>query len=366
MSKIKVLFVGMSDNLGGIEIFGRDLILNSDLNEIDYTLLLKEGVSLPFQDDLVSKGVKILRFHSRKTNYLKFLKDLKAVFQNNKFDIVHINIMDYSFFEVIKYAHKNNCKIILHSHNGGYIDGRWKNKVLNKIGKTIVKKYEVERVACSEDAGKYLFDGMPFKVFLNGIDFEKFEFSQKNRNEIREELNIDKKTYLIGNIGAFWAPKNHVFLVRVFAKVKAKNNNVKLLLVGDGEELGKIKSLVTDMRLEDDVIFLQKRIDIERIYSALDLYVAPSISEGMSLALCEAQVNNLKCIVSNGVGKTSDISGTVKFLDLSSSEKWVEVILDNTVDMKREKVYIDSKFDVKNTVHEICEYYAERSIADGC
>ena len=241
MKKIKVLFVGMGNNLGGIEVFGKDLILNSDPKKMEFTLLVKEGITVPFQDELIDHGVEILKFHSRKTHYRIFLSDLKNVFQNNKYDIVHINVMDYGLFEIIKYACKySGSKVVVHSHNGGFKNKSWKYKLLDYIGRRALRNSEFNRIACTDEAGNYLFGDKPFEIFGNGIDFEKFEFSRRARNEIRKELGIGKDTYIVGNVASFIQPKNHDFLVDVFARLKDVHPDIKMILVGVGKERKKL------------------------------------------------------------------------------------------------------------------------------
>lgn len=358
MRKIKVLFIGMSDNLGGIEVFGKDLILNSDPKKIEFMLLVKKGITVPFQDELETHGVKILEFHSRKKHYRRFLSDLKSVFQNNKFDVVHINVMDYSLYEIIKYACKySGSKVVVHSHNGGFKNKSWKYKLLDYFGKRALRNFEFNRIACTEEAGNYLFGDKPFEIFRNGIDFERFEFSRRARNEIRKELGISKDTYIIGNVASFTSPKNHEFLVKVFGKLKGICPDIKMLLVGVGKDMRKIRKMVAQLGLSDDVLFLGKRTDVNKVYSAMDVFAMPSISEGMSIALCEAQVNGLKCFASKGVGKDSDISGNVKFMNINYANKWANLISKNLKHRRKNKVKLSQEVSVKNTAQALYNYY---------
>ena len=357
MKKIKVLFVGLTGNLGGLEVFGRDLILNSDPKKFDFTIMLGGKVTTPFQEELVKHGVKIVRFGFRRDGYKKCLNDIRSIYENGYYDIVHINLMTYSPFELVKYACKySSATVIVHSHNTKYKTGHFKARFMHSIGKRMIRSFKFNRIACGVDAGKYLFGGQPFEVFHNGIDFKKFKFSQKNRNEIREELGISKTDFVIGDVASFLPQKNQKFLIKSFVEIKKRKKNAKMILVGVGQELEKCKRLAKKLGVEKEILFLGNRNDIEEIYSALDVYVMPSTSEGLSIALCEAQINGLPCVTSCDVCRESDISGNVSFLKFDSVDSWVDKIL--AVGKKRNnKVKNISEFNIDVAVKKFYDYY---------
>ena len=194
-----------------------------------------------------------------------------------------------------------------------------------------------------------------FKVFYSGISLEKFKYSLSDRKNIRRELGIEDTEYVIGNVAIFSKLKNQSFLIRVFDRLKERRLDSKLILVGVGPELERVKKMTKRMGLGDSVLFLGKRMDVEKIYSALDVYAMPSMSEGLSISMCEAQANGLTCIASSGVSRESDISGNVVFLETDSVDEWAAAM---EACCRKEKVGILNKFDMKNTVSEICNYYS--------
>lgn len=328
MAKIKILYEGLSSNLSGIETFVYNLIKNADKDVFEFYIMLDNEVIMPYQDELEDMGCKIIKVFNRKDNYKKYLSDLKETYTKNKFDIIHINVMSYSVFERITYACKySNAKIIVHSHNGGYTNKLYRTRILHQIGKLMIKKCEFINVACGDKAGKFMFKNQNFEIFTNGIDIEKFKYSDKNRKEIRNELNIKDDEFVIGEIAAFLEVKNHEFLIDFFKIYSDNNPKSKLVLVGVGPKLESIKDKVRVLGLNDKVLFLGKRTDVNKIYSALDLYIMPSFSEGLSISLCEAQINGLKCYTTDGVDKTSNITGNVDFISLDEGcKKWVDII----------------------------------------
>ena len=335
MSKIKILFEGISSNLGGIEKFVKSVYDKIDKEKYEISFLVDADVKAVFEEEYKANGCNFFAVTNRKNSYIQYLKDLKAIYKDNKFDIIHINMMSYSLFERITLACKySKARVIVHCHNGGFSkDSKYKKTIiLDKIGKIFVHKYmkKIIKVACSEKAGRFAFNNSFFTIINNGIDVEKFVFNQSARLKLRTEMGFDDDDFLILLVGMFNDFKNHEFLIDIFSKYKKLDKSAKLILVGEGYLQKKVKEQVNNLKLNDEVFFLGKRTDVNEILSMCDVYVMPSKSEGISLALIEAQVNGLMCYTSNNVDKNSDITGNVEFLSLDmSAEKWAKEIYNN-------------------------------------
>lgn len=364
MEKIKVLFIGYGTNLGGIETYLFNLVKNADLNKFEFSFLAFKGSKeVVFYNELINMGCKIYKITPRTKNYFKFLKELKDVYKNNSFDYIHFNLMDLSCFERITYANKySNAKLIIHSHCGSknYIKTKSKiSQLLNKYGRQRIKKINYYRVACGKEAGNYMFNHHPFVIFNNGIDFNKFKFNKNYRYEIRKELNIKDDELCIGLVAAFLPVKNHNFLIDIMDNLRHKK--VILLLIGTGPLEDEIKQKVSNLKLEKQIIFLGKRTDAFKYYSAMDIYLMPSISEGLSISLCEAQINGLKCYTTTGVDRESNISNNVAFISLDKkAEEWANYIInsDNNRDMNVLKK-IPNEFNAKKSYEKVYKFYEE-------
>lgn len=304
-------------------------------------------------DEYEKDSVKFFEVEDRKKSYLKYLYDLKRIYKDNKFDFIHIHVMSYSLFERITYACKySNANVIVHSHNGGFSrDSKYKKTIfLDKVGRLFVHRWKskIIKAACSQKAGEFAFKKDKFLVLDNGIDIKRFLFNKEKRLELRAEMGFKNEDFLILLVGMFNDFKNHKFLVRVFDEYSKLNQNAKLILIGEGYLQDEVKKQVKDLKQEKKVFFLGKRLDVNDILSMCDIYVMPSISEGISMALIEAQVNGLKCYTSDAVDRNSDITGNVEFIPLSDgAEEWAKRIA-NTNNMRltnndREKV---SKYDL--------------------
>lgn len=359
MKPTRILLIGISSNLGGIEAFVRDLVFNSNPKEFSFTILLEDGIIMPYQRELLNYGVRIITFPSRKRGYRRYLEAIRHIFQKNEFDVIHINLMTFSPFELVLYACKySNAKIIVHSHNAGYEKEYFKSRIIQLYGRTRIRNCKFERIACSERAGKYLFKNKPFLVFTIGIDYRKYSFSHQKRDYIRREVGAGKDTVVIGNVASFTKPKNHGFIVKCFIEFKKMMPNSKLVLVGVGPEQRMIKELVSSLKLDHDVVFLGRRTDVGGIYSAFDVFVLPSLSESFGIALCEAQANGLPCIASYDVGNDANMFGKVIFLNTDSPKKWAKAIM--SCSGKRSMVKsIPAKYNIINSNERIYNYYHE-------
>lgn len=362
--KIKILYEGLSDNLGGIENYIYNLYKNIDKNLFEISFLVDKGLKIAYYEEYNKDNVKIYEVENRKKNYFKYLKELKKIYKENDFDFIHINIMSYSLFERILYACKySSAKVIVHSHNGGFSkDTKYKKTMfLDKVGRFFLKKYfnSFIKVACSDKAGKFAFCNDDYLVFKNGVDIDKFSYNELNRKKVRRKLNVDDDEILFGLVAMFNDFKNHDFLIDIFYEYLKLNKKSRLILVGEGYLKDYIINKVNTLNIQNKVIFLGKRLDVNDILSGLDIYIMPSKSEGISLSLIEAQVNGLKCYTSTGVDINSNVTGNVDFLSLTDgAKKWAEHIYNSDIIRDNEVLNkIPSEFDYKECYKRVFDYY---------
>lgn len=361
--KIKVLLIGFSSNIGGIETYLINLIKKANFNEFQFDVLSATENKIAFQDELENLNCRIFKITPRFNNPILHMYELKKILKENQYDILHYNIMCYSWYEPIIYSNKyNRAKIILHSHCGSkeYLkDKSIFTKILNKIGKYRCRKVKTYNVSCSDKAGKYMFNNKCIKTFINGIDYEKFKFKESFREEIRNKFLIESSTTVIGLTASLLPVKNHKFLLNVFYEYNKLNSNSKLFLLGEGYLKSELQKKCRELEIQDKVIFLSSRDDCYKYYSAFDIYVTPSISEGFSISLCEALINGLKCYASSCYDKKNDISGNVVFLSLDEPGKeWAKYIFENANyrDYNVQKKISDD-YNVNNTCKEVFDFY---------
>ena len=220
--------------------------------------------------------------------------------------------------------------------------------------------------ACSQDAGYSQFGRhRKFTVIKNGIETEKYVWNPSARKKIRDELNL-KDAYVIGNVARFSKPKNHEFLIDIFLEVKKRIPNAKLLLAGghsEGDREEMIRNKFKALNLQDDVMFLGVRDDVNQLLQAMDLFLLPSHFEGMPLSLVEAQAASLPCVVSKDhIPQEINVTGLVTYIPLSeSAAEWADIILsisEQNMERKDQSAAIAREgFDISSSCDYLCGFY---------
>ena len=360
-NKIKILIFGMSSTLGGIETYLYNLAMNCDYNLYSLEFVSFSDKSIVHEEELKQKGCNIIQITPRSANVKKYTSELKELFKNNKYDYVYFNLITLSGFEPICIANKySDAKIIIHSHTAGSqgrSDLNIKTKLLHFVGKVKTRNVESMKLACSENAGRYMFGSSEYTVLNNGIDVEKFAFNQECRKEIRDEFNIKDDELLIGLIARLEAVKNPLFLIDVFYEIKKINSKAKLLIVGDGSLKNEVEQKAKKYDIQESVMLPGVRNDAYKFYSAFDTFVMTSLYEGFSISLLEAQTNGLRCFVSDNVDKKSDVTGNVVFCSLNDTPlKWAETILNGAQRVKDNGFKISDEYNSKDTYKKLFEF----------
>jgi len=310
--------------------------------------------------DRFEKIGKIYTIHKRNKDTMKYLKEIFLILLRNKYDVIHIHgnsgtmLMETLLAKMVRIK-----KIIVHCHST-----KCNYPTLNKILTPMMKMIATNFIACSNDAGKWLYKEN-YLVLNNAIDLNKFKFNKFTREEYRRKLGI-KDEFVIGHIGHFTNVKNHEFLIEVFKEVCKMHSKTKLLLVSDGPLLETIKNKVYELDLQDSVIFLGRRNDVDKLYQVMDCFVFPSKWEGLGMVLIEAQASGLPCFASKAVPKEANVTGLVKYLSLEeTSRTWAIKILETNINLRHmikdnviEEIR-DSGYDIKNNVDVLKKIYME-------
>ena len=169
-----------------------------------------------------------------------------------------------------------------------------------------------------------------YEIIRNAINVKNYSYKKNVRSLERKKLNINEDCFVIGHIGRFTTEKNQSFLLKVLKEVLKENDNSRLLLIGDGYLEDKVKSEAKQLGIEDYVIFTGNINDTYNKYQVMDVFVLPSLFEGLPVVGVEAQTNGLHCVFSDRVSTEVDITGNVTFLSLDEDYKtWAKVLLDN-------------------------------------
>lgn len=193
-------------------------------------------------------------------------------------------------------------------------------------------------------------------VVNNGVDFKSFRQIKESRDQIRNGLNIPKDAYVVGHIGRFSKQKNHLFLVEIFAKLYEKKKNSFLLLIGTGPTKEKVIQKASELGVQERILILSNRMDIPQLLKSMDVFLFPSLFEGLSVTLVEAQVAGLRCVISDTIKPHNVlVESTIQVSLESSLEVWCDAILD--VNRKSVSHYNISDFDMNNVVKYLAKLY---------
>lgn len=299
---VKILVFGMSTNIcGGIESFllNMNKFMSGDCI-FDYVLL---GNSAVFEDEIRKNGGKPIYVTSYRKNPIKYFLELVRILKSNKreYKAAYFNLFSMVHMLPVLLCRLFGYKIILHSHNNNLQQSSKVYRMLHRLNRALFGNLNCLRLTNSDASTEFMFGkGKKATLIYNAVDTEKFMYNPANREKIRKELGITDNI-VIGFSGRLSPQKNPLFLIEIFEAVHKRNNNTVLLIAGEGELRPDIEKSIREKKLDSYVIMLGNRNDIEDIYQAMDLFLLPSLFEGLGIVLIEAQCAGLPCVASADV-----------------------------------------------------------------
>lgn len=349
---------------GGVEAVTINYYRNIDKNKVQLDFICDEdSTNIPYEE-IERMGGKVIIIPSYSKPF-KYHKALKRVLKEGNYKIIHSNINTLSVFSLFAAKCAGVPVRIAHSHSTTNKKEKKKN-LMKQILRPFSKVFATDYMCCSELAGRWLFGNKEYdkgNVYLlnNAIDLDKFKYNESLRKKKRKELSIKDNTLVIGHIGRFVAQKNHDFLIDIFNEIHKKNNNSILLLAGQGLLMEDIKNKVKELNLEDSVKFLGQRNDANELYQAFDVFLLPSLYEGLPVVGVEAQAAGLLCYLSDDMTKETKVLDITKFMSLNNTpEEWANNILDDVKKYKRidtSKEMTAKNFNIKEEAKKLEEYY---------
>lgn len=344
----------------GLETMLMNYYRNIDRTQIQFDFLTHRPYRSDYDDEIESLGGKVYyapRLYPQ--NYPAYFKWMaKFFFEHPEYEIVHSHIDTMSYLPLLA-AKKAGVPIrIAHSHNTA-VDRDFKH-LLKQYFRLRINSVCNQRLACGQEAGKFLFGNRDFKVIPNAIDAEKFYFNKVNRKKKREELGLTTE-FVVGHVGRFSYQKNHKFLVEIFNELLKKEPSSILLLVGIGEKEDEVREQIKTLGITDKVRFLGNRSDVNELYQAMDVFVMPSFFEGIPVVGVEAQFANLSCVFSDKVPQEVKFNEKCEFNSLGkSAEEWVKTILEERTPNNRMTGHvIGSSYSIDNSKDILRNLYME-------
>lgn len=357
---MKVLYVvsGLV-NKGGIETFCLNTVPKLIEKGVTIDFLINSPEVGEIEEDFIALGSKM--YHVNQTSGISKIQERRSLIKKiiKDYDCIHIHTVLTTCFETAFWAKLYGIKkVIVHSHTASNYEGF---KFKNDLCRFLLNMFTDCRIACSKLAGEFLFGKRKAKkteVVFNSVDMDKFYFDEDIRIETRGELGVGDK-FVVGNIGRLSEAKNQQYLMEIFQKFNENTPNSILLIAGEGDYRERLEKYIEDNNLQDKVILLGNRRDVNSLMNAFDVFLFPSLYEGLPTVLIEAQVVGLPCVMSDRITDEVVISNNVKRLSIDNAdsiETWV-----NAIDINSEKQPLSKEeakcFEQDGIVEQLIEIY---------
>ena len=323
---IRILCVFSELNRGGAESMCMNLYRQMDRSRVQFDFV-KHGSKIGlFEDEIRAMGGQVYeapkyRIYNHAAYCKWWIKHLRA---HPEHQIVHGHYFTISAI-YFKIAHSQGRVTVAHSHSAARATKHWKEQIKAKLRKDI-EKYADYCLACSQDAGKWLFPNREFIVLNNAIDTKRFSYCSQDAQEVRKELALGND-FVVGTVGRMIPVKNPMGIVEIFKALSEKKRDVRLLWVGDGQLRAEAEAALAQAGVLERTVFTGVRSDVDRLMQAMDVFILPSLLEGLPLVLVEAQVAGLPCLCSEAVTREVDLTGRCEFLPVNQPELWAARIL---------------------------------------
>ncbi len=332
---IRILHViGIMDR-GGAEAMIMNLYRNIDRTRIQFDFVVHSPTSGVYEPEIRALGGKF--YHCPKftpKNLPAYTKWWNNFFRSEgkQYTLVHGHIGS-SAAVYLSIAKKYRKFTIAHSHNTSVVKSLMQN--LYDVAAYPTRYIADYFFACSREAGvdrygsKVVLDKFRFSVLNNAIDTAQYAYSQEIRNSVRNSLGIAPHTTVIGHVGRFAPQKNHTFLLDIFAAAAKKCADLHLLLAGDGPLRTEMEQKAKNLGIAEKVTFLGIRSDVNELLMAMDVFLFPSLYEGLGVVLIEAQTAGLPCLVSHTIPDEATLADVLIFRHtlVASAEDWSNHLL---------------------------------------
>lgn len=362
---MKILHVIGGLDRGGAEAYIMNSLRNLDLKKFKIGIVTfmppNDGKKYSYEDELKKMGVKLYHVVDNRFRHpRRFINDIAKIVREEKYDTVHSHIDFMSALSLAGAKKGGATKRIAHSH--GSNNEKLNSKIIRIISVYLrhrLNRLATHRLACGEVAGKFLYGkNKDFTVIHNGIDLQQFRFNPNTRKKMRDKCDFGENDVILLNIGRLEKVKNHTRLIDIFGDYSRKNKNSHLIIIGDGSLHDELEDKIASERLEDKVTLLPAQAGVERYYMMADVFVMPSLFEGVPTVGVEAQACGMKCLFSDTVPVETKLLDSTEFIPLSGSD-WLGHIVPNDTKQRSNAVKESAiqEYDIKNTVKKLEAIY---------
>ena len=360
---VRVLHMINSLHFGGSQAFIMSIYRNIDRNKVQFDFVVTPEEEKDLYEEVRQLGGRI--FVCPKyifANHFSYAKWWNQFFLSHpEYKMIHGHVRSTSAI-YLSIAKKHGLKTIAHSHSTS------NGKGILGIVKTVMQ-YPTRYIAdylfsCSDIAGAWMYGKNAckksnYRMIPNGIDVKRFSFSNDKRLQMRKVLHIAEDEFVIGHVGRFTKPKNHIFLIHMFADYLKQNPKSRLLMIGDGNLWQPMKAECEKLHISDRVNMPGAKSNTEDYYQAMDVFAFPSLWEGLPVSVVEAQASGLPCFISNRITKNVKLTSLVRYLSIENMHVWEEAF---STCKKRTGCSIENEeklkpFDSRNVAKDLFDFY---------
>jgi glycosyltransferase involved in cell wall biosynthesis len=347
-------------------------ILKDD--EIYFDYLVTEQASESELARYKSVGSEIYRLpidknHGLLIREIKINREYYKFFKEHHYDIVYADTEN-----ALRAIHLLMAKFagvpvrVVHSHNTGLQTDSKASRMISRKIRSLFSLSANYFFACSDMAAEWLlpkkiYRKKQYKLLKNGVDLKTFQFDLNVRKIMRNKLKIDEDVLVVGNVGRFMPQKNHNFMLEIFKEILSIKPNAKLLLVGTGKLEKEIRNRAEELEIRDSIIFAGNKSNISDYYQIMDVFLMPSLFEGLPITGIEAQANGLPCVFSDVITEQLKITQLVNYYSLNNSSKeWAEAVIKAAMDGRQDcsQEIIQSGYSIDDTADYLRTFYLER------
>lgn len=348
--------------LGGTETMIMNWYRNIDRNflQIDFVCYGdKEG---GYDEEIERLGGIIYRLPSKRQHLVKSLTGVYKICKEKQYEIIHVHMDAMSFYPLLMAKIAGVRVRICHCHSTNHLYTGIVNLYLKKILTFLLPTVATDLFACSNAAGDWLYGKRSFQLVHNAVSVIDFSYTPQKEKEARRLIGL-KGEKVIAHIGNMNYPKNHIFLLEIFAEILKSNKDYQLILIGDGPDRVEIEKKINELKIADKVNLLGSRDDVNKIIHAIDVLVLPSFFEGLPVVLIEAQAASIPCVVSSTVTREAKITDLIEFHNLGEGAmEWAKAVMRQSLraKSKRDSEIRQAGYDILMVSKMLEEYYESR------
>lgn len=318
-------------NSGGSETFLMKMYRKLDKTKYQMDFAEYTQNESLYDEEIRSLGGKIFHLCPKSKGFKKNYKQIYELVKTNSYKYVLRSGQNAaSGWELLAAKRAGATTLIMKSTNSKTMNGTIKEKAVHLLFKPLINRVATVKIGPSKPTLDFMFGKNSMKhgakLFKNAIDPSVYRFSKEERNRIRSEFGIGQEEQVIGSVGRLTKQKNQAFLLEIFASYKKVVPTAKLLLVGDGELKNDLIAKAKQLGVARDLVLPGNRKDIPACLSSMDIFLLPSLFEGLPNTVIEAQAVGVPCIISNTITKEVLITNYIKQLPLGDSNLWAKAI----------------------------------------